>query len=225
MILECRNLSCARLATVGRSPTLHGQNFSSTEQLTFRLSYDALEQAQESILILGWDFDSRIRLKYADERLDKFLPLGDYLNSLTARRRRLHIHILVWDFAMIFALDRETMPFFGQDWRRHPRVHFRMDGSHPVGASHHSKIVVVDDSVAFVGGLDLAKGRWDTPEHRAEDSRRVDFNGAFLPPHHDAQVAVQGEAAAAFGRCRQKSLAERHRATSPTSRAGGRTMA
>jgi len=74
-----------------------------------------------------------------------------------------------------------------------------MDGSHPVGASHHAKIVVVDDSVAFTGGLDLAKGRWDTPEHRAEDPRRADFNGAFLPPHHDAQVAVQGEAAAAFG--------------------------
>src|SRR5688500_2667433 len=100
---------------------------------------------------------------------------------------------------MIFALDRETVPFFGQDWRRHPRVHFRMDGSHPVGASHHSKIVVIDDNLAFTGGLDLAKGRWDTPEHRAEDPRRADFNGAFLPPHHDAQVAVQGEAAAALG--------------------------
>ncbi|MGH7855223.1 MAG: VTT domain-containing protein, partial [Candidatus Binatia bacterium] len=160
---------------------------------------DTFEQAQESILILGWDFDSRIRLKYAGKRLDEFPTLGQYLNSLAARRRRLHIHILVWDFAMIFALDRETMPFFGQDWRRHPRVHFRLDGSHPVGASHHSKIVVVDDNVAFTGGLDLAKGRWDTPEHRAEDPRRADFNGAFLPPHHDAQVAVQGEAAAALG--------------------------
>jgi phosphatidylserine/phosphatidylglycerophosphate/cardiolipin synthase-like enzyme/uncharacterized membrane protein YdjX (TVP38/TMEM64 family) len=159
---------------------------------------DAFEQAQESILILGWDFDSRIRLKYAEGRLDEFPPLSRYLNSLAARRRRLHIHILVWDFAMIFALDRETTPFFGQDWHRHPRVHFRMDGSHPVGASHHSKIVVIDDSLAFAGGLDLAKGRWDTPDHRAEDPRRTDFNGAFLPPHHDAQVAVEGEAAAAL---------------------------
>jgi phospholipase D1/2 len=160
---------------------------------------DVFEQAQESILILGWDFDSRIRLKFAGERLDEFPPLGRYLNSLAARRRRLHIHILVWDFAMIFALDRETTPFFGQGWRRHPRVHFRMDGNHPVGASHHAKIVVVDDNVAFIGGLDLAKGRWDTAEHRAEDPRRADFNGTFLPPHHDAQVAVQGEAAAALG--------------------------
>ena len=160
---------------------------------------DALDQAQESILILGWDFDSRIRLKYNGERLDAFPVLGDYLNSLAARRRKLHIHILIWDFAMIYALERETIPFFGPGWRRHPRVHFHMDGNHPVGASHHDKIVVIDDSVAFAGGLDLAKGRWDTPEHRAKDPRRADFNGAFLPPHHDAQIAVQGEAAAALG--------------------------
>ena len=160
---------------------------------------DTFARAEESILILGWDFDSRIRLKYADNRLDQFPTLGAYLNSLAARRRRLHIHILVWDFAMIFALDRETTPFFGQEWRRHPRVHLRMDGSHPVGASHHAKIVVIDDNVAFTGGLDLAKGRWDTPEHRAEEPRRADFNGAFLPPHHDAQVGVQGEAATALG--------------------------
>jgi phospholipase D1/2 len=188
---ESRN--CWRIADASRA------KFFVDGAAYFSALADALEQAQESILILGWDFDSRIRLKYGGERLDEFPALGDYLNSLAARHRRLHIHILIWDFAMIFALDRETMPFFGQDWRRHPRVHFRMDGSHPVGASHHSKIVVVDDSIAFAGGLDLAKGRWDTPEHPAEDPRRADFNGAFLPPHHDAQVAVLGEAAAALG--------------------------
>ena len=191
ILRETRN--CWKLASASRA------KFFVDGAAYFAALADALEQAQESILILGWDFDSRIRLKYAGERLDQFPILGQYLNSLAARRRRLHIHILVWDFAMIFALDRETTPFFGQGWRRHPRVHFRMDGSHPVGASHHSKIVVVDDTMAFTGGLDLAKGRWDTPEHPAEDPRRVDFNGAFLPPHHDAQVAVQGEAAAALG--------------------------
>jgi phospholipase D1/2 len=160
---------------------------------------DAFDQARESILILGWDFDSRIRLKYEPERIDDFPSLGDYLNSLASQRGKLNVHILIWDFAMIFALEREPTPFFGPGWSRHPRVHFHLDGSHPVGASHHSKIVVIDDSVAFAGGLDLAKGRWDTPEHRPEEPMRADNNGAFLPPHHDAQVAVEGEAAAALG--------------------------
>jgi uncharacterized membrane protein YdjX (TVP38/TMEM64 family) len=78
-------------------------------------------------------------------------------------------------------------------------LHFRFDGNHPVGASHHQKIVVVDDAVAFVGGIDLAKSRWDTPEHRARDPRRVDPLGRSYPPRHDVQMAVDGPAAAALG--------------------------
>ncbi|TRY82551.1 hypothetical protein DNTS_005859 [Danionella cerebrum] len=35
--------------------------------------------------------------------------------------------------------------------------------------AHHEKIVVVDQSVAFVGGIDLAYGRWDDCEHRLTD--------------------------------------------------------
>jgi phosphatidylserine/phosphatidylglycerophosphate/cardiolipin synthase-like enzyme/uncharacterized membrane protein YdjX (TVP38/TMEM64 family) len=160
---------------------------------------DALSQARESILILGWDFDSRVCLKYDNDNGSPLPSLGSFLNSLAAQRRALQVHILVWDFAMIFALDRETIPFFGPAWRRHPRVHFHLDGNHPVGASHHEKLVVIDDSVAFVGGNDLTKGRWDTPEHRPQDPRRTDFNGTFLPPHHDVQIAVEGEVAAALG--------------------------
>jgi phosphatidylserine/phosphatidylglycerophosphate/cardiolipin synthase-like enzyme/uncharacterized membrane protein YdjX (TVP38/TMEM64 family) len=160
---------------------------------------DALEQAQESILILGWDFDSRIHLKGQADPTHTAPNLGTYLNSLAARRPKLQIYILVWDFAMIFALEREVLPFFAPGWQRHPRVHFHMDGDHPVGASHHEKIVVVDDAVAFVGGLDLARGRWDTPDHRPDDIRRVDFNGAVPTPHHDVQIGVSGEIAAALG--------------------------
>ncbi|KAF0028574.1 hypothetical protein F2P81_019661 [Scophthalmus maximus] len=35
--------------------------------------------------------------------------------------------------------------------------------------AHHEKIVVIDQSVAFVGGIDLAYGRWDDREHRLTD--------------------------------------------------------
>jgi phospholipase D1/2 len=159
----------------------------------------ALEQARESVLILGWDFDSRIRLipDASDSSLGS-KDLGTMLNTLAARRRKLQVHILVWDYAMIFALEREPVPFFGRGWRKSSRIHFRLDGNHPIGASHHAKLVVIDDAIAFVGGLDLAKGRWDTPEHRPEDPRRVDFNGAYLPPHHDVQIAVDGAAALAL---------------------------
>jgi phosphatidylserine/phosphatidylglycerophosphate/cardiolipin synthase-like enzyme/uncharacterized membrane protein YdjX (TVP38/TMEM64 family) len=83
-------------------------------------------------------------------------------------------------------------------WRTR-RVHFQLDGRHPVGASHHQKIVVVDDAVAFVGGMDLAIRRWDTPEHGPDDPRRVDPRGQPYLPVHDIQMAVDGEIAAALG--------------------------
>jgi phosphatidylserine/phosphatidylglycerophosphate/cardiolipin synthase-like enzyme/uncharacterized membrane protein YdjX (TVP38/TMEM64 family) len=85
------------------------------------------------------------------------------------------------------------------DRRYRKNVHFHFDENHPFGSSHHQKVVVVDDKVAFAGGIDLSKSRWDTPEHRAKDSRRVDPLGRSYPPRHDVQMAVTGPAAAALG--------------------------
>ncbi|KAL8188021.1 UNVERIFIED_CONTAM: Phospholipase D, partial [Gekko kuhli] len=35
--------------------------------------------------------------------------------------------------------------------------------------AHHEKLVIIDQAVAFVGGIDLAYGRWDDDEHRLTD--------------------------------------------------------
>lgn len=159
----------------------------------------AAEQAQESIFIVGWDVDSRARLMPDTEQGALPAELGRFLNALVSRRRRLQVYILSWDFAMVFALEREPLPMLKLGWWTHRRVHFHLDGQHPVWASHHQKIVVVDDAIAFVGGMDLAIKRWDTPEHNADDRRRVDPSGQPYPPMHDVQMAVDGEAAAALG--------------------------
>ncbi|ORY83887.1 hypothetical protein BCR37DRAFT_366860 [Protomyces lactucae-debilis] len=37
--------------------------------------------------------------------------------------------------------------------------------------AHHEKILVVDNEIGFVGGLDLCFGRWDTPEHILVDDK------------------------------------------------------
>ncbi|KAM3823440.1 phospholipase D2 isoform 2-T3 [Vipera latastei] len=44
--------------------------------------------------------------------------------------------------------------------------------------AHHEKLVVVDQSVAFLGGLDLAYGRWDTSEYRLTDLEGENIQGA-----------------------------------------------
>ena len=159
----------------------------------------AVERAKRSVLIVGWDFDSRIQLQHHEEQQNAAGQLLHFLKEVIARRKDLHIHILIWDFAVIYALDRELFPELKLDWQVPRRLHFRLDGNHPLGASHHQKIVVVDDAVAFVGGIDLTKSRWDTVEHKARDPRRMDPLGRSYPPRHDVQMAVAGPAAAALG--------------------------
>jgi phospholipase D1/2 len=155
-----------------------------------------LKNAQKSILIAGWQLDSRVRLTPGSKDSPSF---GDFLHRLIHRNRKLRVYVLLWDFAMIYATDREIIPLYAYPWRSHRRIHFRLDSSHPVGASHHQKIVVVDNAVAFAGGQDIAERRWDTPDHLFEDPRRVDSMGTLYPPYHDVQLMVDGEAAVALG--------------------------
>jgi phosphatidylserine/phosphatidylglycerophosphate/cardiolipin synthase-like enzyme/uncharacterized membrane protein YdjX (TVP38/TMEM64 family) len=162
---------------------------------------EAAKQARHSILILGWDIDSRLSLLPGDgEGPDDGYPnqLGEFLNRL-ASEKGIEIYILSWDFAMIYVFERELMPLFRLDWRTSDKLHFRLDGNHPVGASHHQKIIVIDDAIAFSGGLDLTARRWDTNEHIPDDPRRRDPWGLHYHPFHDVQMAVTGEAARSLG--------------------------
>lgn len=155
--------------------------------------------ARESIFVIGWDIDSRIPLypEGNDDRLP--LSLGPFLDALVVRRAGLNVYVLNWDFAMLYALDREFLPIYSLGWRTHRRLHFHMDERHPPGASHHQKIVVVDDAIAFVGGIDLTKNRWDTTAHEPRNPLRRNPDGETYPPFHDVQMMVEGQAAFTIG--------------------------
>ena len=132
----------------------------------------AMQRSKHTISLLGWDLDSRMR--FFGNRADTHYPtLRDFFRELVVRNPELHIHILVWSSPLLIARGRDPNLVFGRDPFNHPRIHLAFDSEHPPGASHHQKIVTIDDSLAFCGGMDLANGRWDTPEHLARDSRRV----------------------------------------------------
>ena len=160
----------------------------------------AFLKARRSILIVGWDIDTQVEL-VREEHPSSDMPtkLGEFLVALLRRRRKLRVYVLNWDYAVIYALERQWMPTAEPGWRRHRRLSYQLDDHHPVGASHHQKLVVIDDAVAFVGGLDLSKSRWDTREHRSQNRRRRDADGALYAPFHDVQMMVSGAAAAAVG--------------------------
>lgn len=51
--------------------------------------------------------------------------------------------------------------------------------------AHHEKICVVDHMVAFVGGIDLCFGRWDTPQHTVADDKLTGFEESDMPKDAD----------------------------------------
>jgi phosphatidylserine/phosphatidylglycerophosphate/cardiolipin synthase-like enzyme/uncharacterized membrane protein YdjX (TVP38/TMEM64 family) len=163
----------------------------------FQALREAILGARQRVMILGWDIHSRLRLVRNGEEDGYPTELGALLDFV-ASKKEIDVYVLSWDFAMIYLLERETLPLYSLDWKTHSRVRFHLDSAHPPGASHHQKIAVIDDALGFCGGLDLSIWRWDTSEHPVEDERRVDPDGEPYPPFHDLQMAVDGDAAAAL---------------------------
>ncbi len=183
--------NCARVARADRVALIvDGEAY-------FKALAHAALRAKRAITIIGWDFHSRTHLHHGIPRVPEHL--GDFLNFLVRRRHRLQVRILTWDYPVIFSKGRERSPVYGPGWRPKRRVRLRYDDHCPVGASHHQKIVVIDSALAFCGGLDLTLSRWDTSEHRAGDTRRIN-EGASEPyaPFHDTEMAVDGDAARAL---------------------------
>lgn len=151
-----------------------------------------LRMARRSIRIIGWDFNPDIRLRPREGGE----ILGALLHRLAEDNPELDIHILVWAMGPVYS-GRSLKLFRKNGWSRHPRIQLRFDARHPIRGSHHQKIVTVDDATAFVGGIDLTAGRWDTSEHLAVSPHRVKPQGMPYRPVHDVQAMVRGPAARA----------------------------
>ena len=178
----------------------------------FRLARRAMLNAKRRFLLIGWDFDARIVLDH-DEAPNE--PLGDFIYSLVQRQPELEIFLLRWDTGAIKSLFRGRTFFTVMKWMAHKRIHTKLDGHHPIAASHHQKIVIIDDQFAFCGGIDMTGDRWDTREHRDDDPGRKHPGGQPYKPWHDAISAVEGPITRALGEL----FRERWRA------AGGKPMA
>jgi phospholipase D1/2 len=139
----------------------------------------AITGAQRWIALLAWDLDTRTEL-FGNDPSEGTGPLRQFLHDTVSRNPNLHIFILSWKFPILFAKVRDPKLALGRNPFEHPRIHFMADDVHPPGGSHHQKIVVVDGNLAFVGGMDLAGGRWDTSEHRAKDPRREMLRNRML---------------------------------------------
>jgi phospholipase D1/2 len=164
----------------------------------FSAAKAAILQARHHVFLIGWDFDWRIRLERREEMPEVPDELGAFLTHVVETRPGLRIFVLRWDMSFLRFPFRATFPLKILDWVSGQRLDMRADHHHPVGACHHQKIVVVDDSLAFCGGIDMTSHRWDTPNHEDDHPLRCD-RGENYGPWHDATTCIDGDAARALG--------------------------
>jgi phosphatidylserine/phosphatidylglycerophosphate/cardiolipin synthase-like enzyme len=165
----------------------------------FEIIQAAMMNAKHRIMLIGWDFDTRIDLTRSRRKKgDPPKRLGDFILWLADRNPELEIKLLKWNVGALKMLGRGKTIVDLAKWAMHKQIEFKLDGAHPVGCSHHQKIVVIDDRMAACGGIDMTADRWDTREHLDGDLRRKRPNGKPYGPWHDCTMLVEGEAAAAL---------------------------
>jgi phosphatidylserine/phosphatidylglycerophosphate/cardiolipin synthase-like enzyme/uncharacterized membrane protein YdjX (TVP38/TMEM64 family) len=179
----------------------------------FRALRAALLRARRQVLIVGWDIHSEIDLLRGDEATraqdDDGRPvrLADVLERIAEDHPDLHVSLLIWEGSPLFAFERQSVPRMKRPWGGHDRISLVWDRDTPPFGSQHQKLVVIDDRVAFVGGMDLTHSRWDTHEHEPDDARRTNpgLLAADGRPYHDIMMAIDGEAAGVVGDwCRER---------------------
>ncbi|MCA9592135.1 MAG: phospholipase [Myxococcales bacterium] len=163
----------------------------------FGALYHAARRARRSIVMCGWQFDSSVRLLRGEDAEDAPLPceLLPFLDALCLENPELEVHILAWDFSLVYVPERELLQRWVFERCKSGRVHFHFDDKVPPGGSHHQKLVVIDGNLAFFGGMDVCSSRWDDSAHLTSMPERRNTRGFSYAPFHDVQAFVVGDAA------------------------------
>ena len=125
--------------------------------------YDAMVAAKSHIHIAGWHLTPEFRL-----RRDSGTPtLAELLTELAGR---VDVRVLLWAGPPLpmFQPTRKAMKAVRDQLTRGGRVECVLDARERTLHCHHEKTIVIDDEVAFVGGIDLsdlAGDRWDRTVH------------------------------------------------------------
>lgn len=143
--------------------------------------YEVISRAKEEIFIADWWLSPELYLKRPvtdsfnqDSRVDNLL--------LKAAEEGVRINIIVYK-EVTLALANNSL----HTKRRLEKLHKNIKVlRHPKDMiflwSHHEKILIVDQEIAFLGGLDLCYGRFDNQTHKIRDVECDDnqkFEGMF----------------------------------------------
>ncbi|XP_067850976.1 phospholipase D1-like isoform X2 [Heptranchias perlo] len=160
---------------------------------------DAMEDAKEEIFITDWWLSPEIFLKRPVVEGNRWRL--DYLLKRKAQQGVKIFVILYKEVELALGINSEYSK--RTLMHLHPNIKVMRHPDHVSSSvylwAHHEKLVVIDQSVAFVGGIDLAYGRWDDHEHRLTDVGSVTRNtrAPSISPPNPTSGSVPSEGGAA----------------------------
>jgi phosphatidylserine/phosphatidylglycerophosphate/cardiolipin synthase-like enzyme len=124
---------------------------------------EALGRARSRIHIAGWHVSPDFGLT----RDEHAVRLRDLLGELAAR---VDVRVLLWAGAPlpVFTPSRGEVRRVKEELSRGTKVMCALDARERPMHCHHEKLVIVDDEIAFVGGIDLTSlggDRFDSSDH------------------------------------------------------------
>ena len=162
----------------------------------FEYLHSQLIKATESVFITDWFLSPELCLKrpvnYNDYLGEKnIIANKKNLNVLNANRlmyifyalakNGVNIYILIFcEPSLALAINslhtKRTLQYLHPNIKitRHPK------GTKSILWSHHEKLVIIDQKIAFVGGLDLCWGRYDIGEHPITEKENK-YNAYYYP--------------------------------------------
>ncbi|MHB1525635.1 MAG: phospholipase D family protein [Candidatus Dormibacteria bacterium] len=176
-------------------PLIHGATY--YQRLVDELS---LLEAGDSVYFADWRGDR-------DELLRAGGPtVGDLLAS--SAQRGVDVRGLIWrSHPEMFSFSEGSNRRLEEAINRHGGEVLLDQRVRPFG-SHHQKLLIVHRTrparhdVAFVGGIDLCRGRRDDSNHCGDSqAQSMDRRYGPHPPWHDIQLEIQGPAVAQLELC------------------------
>uniref|UniRef100_A0AAY4ELG0 Phospholipase n=1 Tax=Denticeps clupeoides TaxID=299321 RepID=A0AAY4ELG0_9TELE len=142
---------------------------------------DALEQAKEEIFITDWWLSPEIFLKRP--ATNNYWRLDEILKRKAVKSHYFSPFFLLACMTICYFhssahMEKPCMLLYMSHVMRHP--------DHVASVvflwAHHEKMVAIDQSVAFMGGLDLCFGRWDDNRYRLTDLHTPQTTAQMEPP-------------------------------------------
>ena len=145
----------------------------------FSFLLEQLKKAKESVYITDWFMSPELALSrpinyddFIDEKKDYKKDLNfsnvsrlmDILYLLAKKGVTINI-LLFYEVKVALAINSSHAKNVLNNLHQNIKVTRHPKGTSSILWSHHEKLVIIDQKIAFVGGLDLCWGRYDTNQH------------------------------------------------------------